>query len=307
MKHRHIELVNTILQAGSLSAAARLLGITQPVATRTLQQAEGDLGYALFVRRGGRLQPTEQLLHLAPLIRQACDGLAEAQRAALNLRSSSSTETLRVGIVLSAAGELPRTYQRMAVRQPVMRCEFSSGHYNTLLRWLLMHEIDVAIALEAPPHPALTLQPLGTRRLVIAARPELLGRYRRAIAVPAEALRTMPLIEVIHTDPVGAIVARLAAQFAWPFPAPLAVRTHQTALDLAAHGHGVAVVDDLSAARYAAQLHIVPIEPVAPLALSAMSLKSRPLPTAAAHFVAAFAETVGTDSMPGVARVAATG
>lgn len=136
-------------------------------------------------------------------------------------------------------------------------------------------------------HPAIAMQVLGTRRLVCAARPEQLGRYRGAAAIPAEGLKSMPLIEVINTDPVGSMVARYAERFEWPYAARLAVKTHQIALDLAASGLGAAVVDDLSATRYAAELEILPIEPAAALTLVAMPLKSRAPPVAAARFGAA--------------------
>lgn len=297
MKLRHIELIHAILQTGSLSAAARLLNVTQPSATRTLQHAEQTLGYALFTRRGGRLQPTEELQHLAPVVRQAFDGLEDARRTALNLRVRSGS-TLRVGIVLSLAGALPEAYERLARSHGSQRCEFSTGHYNTLLEWLLMHEIDLAIALEPPLHPALHVVDLGRRHLVCAARPELLGKFRRARRLPAQALQTMPLIEVINTDPVGRMVAAYAERFDWPYPAPIAVKTHQVALDFAARGLGVAVVDDLSATRFADTLSILPIEPAATLSVKALSLHTRPLPVAAEQFIAAYREVIGAGDPP---------
>ncbi len=284
MKLRHFELVNAILQSGSVSAAARELGVTQPSVTRAVQQAERTLGYALFTRRGGRLQPTEELLHLAPLVRKAFTDFDDARRTALNLRTRTQA-TLRVGIALSLSGAVPQAVHRLLERHGDMRCEFSTGHNDTLVQWLLMHEIDVGIALQPVLHAALLFEDMPPRRLVCAARPEVLGRYSRAGRIDATAMRTMALIEVLSTDPVGRLVAEFAARFDWPYPARLAVKTHQVALDLAAHGLGVAVVDDLSAARYAGQLAILPIEPASTLGVQAMFLKTRPLPQAAAHFV----------------------
>jgi DNA-binding transcriptional LysR family regulator len=281
---RHIELVNAILQGGSLSAAARVLGMTQPSATRCLQQAERTLGYALFNRRGGRLQPTDEMLQLAPVLRLAFAGLDDARRTALNLRGRQQP-SLRVGVALSLAGALPAAYERMVEAHGELRCEFSTGHFETLLQWLLMHEIDVGVALEPPAHAALSFEDLGPRRLVCAARPERLGKYRRARHVDAAALKTMALIEVVASDPVGARVAAYAQRYDWPYPARLAVKTHQIALDLAAHGLGVAVVDDLSASRYAGTLVILPIEPAAHISVQAMTVKTRPVTVAATRFI----------------------
>lgn len=292
MKSRHIELIHAILQTGSLSAAAQWLDIAQPSATRALQQAERDLGYPLFDRRGGRLRPTEELLHLAPVIRQAFAGLDDARRTALNLRPRQQA-TLRVGVALSLAGALPQAYESLRARHGELRCEFSTGHYDTLLQWLLMHEIDVGVALEPPPHAALLFDDLGPRRLVCAARAELLGKYRRAKSIDGEALRTMALIEVVSTDPVGRLLAHYAQRYDWPYPARLGVKTHQIALDLAAQGQGVAVVDDYSAQRYAGQLVVLPVEPAAHVNVMAMTLKTRAVPLAATEFIACYREALG--------------
>jgi len=58
MRLRHIEVFNAIMLTGSVSAAARLINITQPAVSRTLQHAELQLGFSLFARTKGRLTPT---------------------------------------------------------------------------------------------------------------------------------------------------------------------------------------------------------------------------------------------------------
>jgi len=50
MRLRHIEVVHAVLLTGSVSAAARLLHITQPAVSRALQHAELQLGFPLFER-----------------------------------------------------------------------------------------------------------------------------------------------------------------------------------------------------------------------------------------------------------------
>jgi DNA-binding transcriptional LysR family regulator len=190
------------------------------------------------------------------------------------------------------AGALPAAYSKLIARHGEMRCEFSTGHYDTLVQWLLMHEIDVGIALEPPAHAALVFEDFGPRRLVCAARADLLGKYRRGPAIEAESMRTMPLIDVVTSDPVGRLVENYAQRYDWRYPAQLGVKTHQIALDLAAHGLGVAVVDDYSATRYAGELVVLPIKPAAHISVKAMMLKIGSAPEAAKHFVACFREAL---------------
>ncbi|MFM9901533.1 MAG: LysR family transcriptional regulator, partial [Polaromonas sp.] len=51
MRLRHIEVFNAVMLTGSVSGAARLVNVTQPAVSRTLQHAELQLGFALFQRR----------------------------------------------------------------------------------------------------------------------------------------------------------------------------------------------------------------------------------------------------------------
>src|SRR5699024_1633699 len=64
MRLRYIELFHAILTTGSLTGAAKLLNISQPAASKALQHAEAQLGFDLFSRVRGRLQPTREALLL---------------------------------------------------------------------------------------------------------------------------------------------------------------------------------------------------------------------------------------------------
>ena len=44
MRLKHIEVFNAVMLTGSVSGAARLLHVTQPAVTQTLQHAELQLG-----------------------------------------------------------------------------------------------------------------------------------------------------------------------------------------------------------------------------------------------------------------------
>jgi DNA-binding transcriptional LysR family regulator len=60
VKFRHVEVFYAIMTNGTVTEAARQLGVSQPSVTTTLKQAESRLGIQLFQREGGRLIPTEE-------------------------------------------------------------------------------------------------------------------------------------------------------------------------------------------------------------------------------------------------------
>src|SRR5438046_1369813 len=55
-----------VLREGSLSGAARLLGLTQPTAGRHLDALENALGAPLFIRSQHGVAPTDLALELRP-------------------------------------------------------------------------------------------------------------------------------------------------------------------------------------------------------------------------------------------------
>ena len=59
MKLSHIRDVLAVAEAGSLRAASRQLGITQPSITRSIRDTEHELGVTLFIRRANGVTLTE--------------------------------------------------------------------------------------------------------------------------------------------------------------------------------------------------------------------------------------------------------
>ena len=60
MEIRQLEAFAAVISTGSVTAAGRMLGRSQPVIGRALQELEAELGYPLFNRIGPRVTPTEQ-------------------------------------------------------------------------------------------------------------------------------------------------------------------------------------------------------------------------------------------------------
>ncbi len=97
---RLLETLRTIVQTGSVSAAARVLHRTQPAITAQLQQLESQLGTALLLRTARGVVPTEAGQKLMPyaeklaqLIEEARSQLVEAPTKGGQLSIGASTTT----------------------------------------------------------------------------------------------------------------------------------------------------------------------------------------------------------------------
>jgi DNA-binding transcriptional LysR family regulator len=93
MNFRHLEVFYAVMTAGTVTGAARQLGVSQPSVTTTLKAAESGLGIQLFLREGGRLIPTDEARLL----------FEEAQRAHEAL---DSLTTMAEGLKLGQGGHV---------------------------------------------------------------------------------------------------------------------------------------------------------------------------------------------------------
>ncbi|HEV7320980.1 MAG TPA: LysR family transcriptional regulator [Ensifer sp.] len=148
----------TVLQEGSLSAAARELGLTQPTIGRHIDAMETRLGYPFFVRSPHGLLPTDAALALKPY----AETLA-ATSAAL-LREASSQRDAISGTVRISASEvigvevLPPILADLHAAYPGLTIELSA---SDTVEDLLRQEADIAVRMVAPTQGALIARHIG--------------------------------------------------------------------------------------------------------------------------------------------------
>ncbi|MET0312091.1 MAG: LysR family transcriptional regulator [Burkholderiaceae bacterium] len=272
MRTRQIEVLQAILRTGSVSGAARLLHVSQPAVTRTLQHAEATVGFALFKRQGNRLVATPETNALAPMVERASSSLDAVRKLARNLKLGDDRPVRIAAVPSLAVALLPAAFARARRRMPQMRSELGSAHIDEITQKLLLHEIDIGVAFDPPPHPFMQTVELGELRLMAVGLPAALGKYARHKSISPEALSTMNLIEMSGKDPLGQIYARYAAHHQWP-QGQTAVQSYHIGLRLAELGQGVAIIDSASALMCSDSLKVLPIEPAASFPVSALMLK----------------------------------
>jgi DNA-binding transcriptional LysR family regulator len=149
-----------VMEAGSLSAAARNLGIAQPTVGRHIESLEQALGGdALFTRSPGGLRPTEAAQALEPHAR------AMAQAAEALVRTASGAAETVAGTVRVTASEimgaevLPAILTEFHELHPAVTLELAlSNRAQDLLR----RESDIAVRMVRPTQDALLAKRIGT-------------------------------------------------------------------------------------------------------------------------------------------------
>jgi DNA-binding transcriptional LysR family regulator len=164
----------SVLQEGSLSAAARELGLTQPTIGRHIDALETRIGFQLFIRSSQGLIPTEAALELRPHAQQL------ASNAAALLRAASGQGGAVRGTVRISASEmigvevLPPMLAALNDRHPDLVIELSlSDSVEDLLR----QEADIAVRNITPTQDALIVRRIGDIPIGLHAHRRYLDKH----------------------------------------------------------------------------------------------------------------------------------
>ncbi|ESQ86480.1 LysR family transcriptional regulator [Asticcacaulis benevestitus] len=152
----------TVMQEGSLSAAARQLGLTQPTIGRHIDALETSIGFQLFIRTPQGLMPTEAAVDLKPHAAKLASNAAALLRAATGHGPSSSVGVR--GTVRISASEvigievLPPILAALGEAQPDLIIELS---LSDDVEDLLHQKADIAVRMAPPTQDALLVQRIG--------------------------------------------------------------------------------------------------------------------------------------------------
>ncbi|MCC3768656.1 LysR family transcriptional regulator [Streptomyces sp. UNOC14_S4] len=147
---RHLKTFHAVVTAGSYSAAARVLGYTQPAITQQIKALERAVGTPLFVRVGRRMRLTEAGEALTRHAETILDSLTAAQQ------QMSSLTRLRAGRVRvcafpsASATLVPEALAGLAAGHPAVRVELLEGEPPDSIRRLVRGECDITLAFTYP-------------------------------------------------------------------------------------------------------------------------------------------------------------
>ena len=295
MRLRHIEVFNAVMLTGSVSGAARLINVTQPAVSRVLQHAELQLGFALFQRNQGRLSATPEALTLYPHIERLFAQLDEVQRLAANLKTGESSRELKILTVLALSYEiLPRAIKLFRLKHPKVPIMVQALHSPQVVSALALQEADVGFLLSPLAHPALSQAQLAEGRMVcIAPRDMLPGPLRIGGQVALASLAAYPVIGLDVLDPVGRMLNQACREAGVGLQFGITVQTYHSALALAHHGLGIAIVDSCTAVSAdLARVEVLALDPEILVPVKALQPAGKPSSVAVRAFVRCFEQAL---------------
>ena len=194
-----------VLRTGSLSGAARQLGVAQPTVGRHIAALEAALGLLLFTRSQNGLLATDAALALRPHAEAMQSAAAALERAA-----ASVGDGVR-GVVRVTASDvvgvevLPPILRGLHERYPDLKIELVLSND---MQDLLQREADIAVRMAPPRQDQLVARRIGAIELGLHASPDYAARH--GLPDTVEALERHAVIGYDRVTPyVRGALARL--------------------------------------------------------------------------------------------------
>jgi DNA-binding transcriptional LysR family regulator len=225
------------VDAGSLSAAGRALGVPLPTISRKVAELEAHLGTRLLIRSTRRLTLTEAGAAYVAASRRILEDVGEAERAAAGEYSAPRGELIVTApVVFGRLHVLPVVTDFLAAFPAIgVRLALSDRNVD-----LVDDHVDLAVRIGALPDSSMIAMRVGAVRRVVCGSPAYFAGHGEP-KTPAD----LAGLACITFDV-------LSSATAWDFAAPggagvqtvavrsrLSVNTAEAAIDAAAAGAGV--------------------------------------------------------------------
>jgi DNA-binding transcriptional LysR family regulator len=241
-----------VLEEGSLSGAARALGIAQPTVGRHIAALEKSLGLALFTRSQTGLMPTEAA--------QSLRGLAESMRstaAALERAAASQGAGVRGTVRVTAsdvigAEVLPPIVTALRDQYPGLTVELV---LTNRVQDLLRRDADIAVRMLRPQQKLLVARRIGAIKLGLHAHQQYLARHGTPSSIAELATHSL-----IGFDQMTAFVRNAGKSLSGWGREDFAIRTDSDLAQLALirAGAGIGVCQAAIARRDDAIVRVLP-------------------------------------------------
>ncbi|MCK3833890.1 MULTISPECIES: LysR family transcriptional regulator [Pseudomonas] len=287
MNLKQLEAFKAIMATGSTIGAATRMGLSQSAVSRLLSQLEEHLGFALFLRKKGRLMATPEAEELLAEVAGLVDGMQRIQRLADEMRVGRSRKSLlKVGVPTSMTQELlPRIVAQFLKEHDDIVVELLTGSYDTIERAVLDRSADLGFVRLPTEIPDFDVEPvLQTEGVCVMPADHPLTRHA---CIEVQHLRDVPLVMLGRQRALRAELNQVFRAANLTPQVRVEVHSVGAACSFVAEGLGVSIVNGLLASHFR-HLPIVtrPFRPALPYAFGLAFRANEPR----SQLVNAFAE-----------------
>lgn len=185
-----LELLVLVGETGSLTAAADILGMAQPNASRRLSLLERRLGVKLFVRGARGSEPTPAgtvAINRAARVLEEIDALVEETQSVAGSGAARIMASQTISEYL-----MPEFLAALSATEPGIRMSFEVGNSHQVLRALRRGRIDLGFIEGAQKPTEFGVTPIALDHLVTVVEPS--HPWSKTKTIEAAELARTPLV-----------------------------------------------------------------------------------------------------------------
>ncbi|MDA5564200.1 MULTISPECIES: LysR family transcriptional regulator [Cobetia] len=282
MKLRHnlrqLQIFQEVVRTGSLSQAARRLGLTQPAVSTAIANLESDVGFLLFRRNHYGTQLTPEAVHLAEGVDKVLASVGHLDELTDGLRDGHAGKLTVASMPGLSPTVMPRVMSRYLADFPRSRLSLQTFSSRKIAEWVAEGQFDLGV-IEADA--AVEELVLEEYQLCMAlAVPVMHPLAQREVLFPQDlAGETIITLDQHHQSTLK--LARAFQQAGMTLQASIETHLFPSVAMLVNEGIGIALIDPVTAeamlARRDCQLRVVPFAPTINLDVALVTSRFHPV------------------------------
>lgn len=304
MELRQLEAFAAVMSAGSVTAAGRMLGRSQPAISRLLQDLEGEIGYALFTRSGPRVTPTEQGFLLYEDVERALVGLKQIRTRAEEIARGDGRPLRLAATPALSAGLLPLALAAIDTHTCPTQVQLRSASPEHVVHAVLTGAVQLGVTSLPVEHRGLTVHWIGQAPCAVAVSSTSV--WAKLDVVPLAALDGERVITMSNPFRLRRRLDQAFAQTGMTPRGLIETNSSLNAMTAVRAGLGVSVLEPVTA--YGAPIEGVTVRPIdvdIPFLFGVITPQSKPISAAVQTLIDALEQAAGT-LLPGFIRREAT-
>ena len=237
MRLRHVEVFNNVYKTGSVTAAAKLLNVSQPSVSKVLAHAEQQIGFPLFERIKRRLiaTPEADILYRHTAVMEGV--LSDINEISESL-ADIPVDRLRVACTPSLGIDfLPKAIAKFKLKSPNVNFEISSNHYQEIRKNISDTLLDLAIAQDQTEDEEIGIINLAKGKFVILEPKNNQDKNNKSL----------PFIKLSFKSPLGKKIDQYMLKNKLHLESTITSDNYQMAASLVNNGFGYTILDEYTA------------------------------------------------------------
>ncbi|MEP2716016.1 LysR substrate-binding domain-containing protein [Pseudophaeobacter sp.] len=177
LRFRQMQAFHAVIETGTVTGAATLLGVSQPAVSNLLYQLERQTRFKLFERDRGRLRATPEANLLFREIDTVVRGFDHVTQAVIDLQNKQAGQLQVASQHSMSFGFMPRLIAEFAKDRPDMSISFQSQYSSKIQEWVMSGLFEIGICETPLLHDGLVAHPIKVETLLALPEGDPLVRH----------------------------------------------------------------------------------------------------------------------------------